>query len=128
VLYPVLVRLDLLLILFPLKVILQFPEYVLALLYPILYHRSSAITKGNLYKRKRFITVQSHEWNHTNGHVISGVVTIFPQVYPPNPCLLLPCYIISEVSFHPLVDYFSLPISLKVVDGARGQIHTNQPE
>jgi hypothetical protein len=60
--------------------ILQLPEDVLTLLYPILYHWGSSITKINLYKSDWVITVQHPEWGHAYGHLMGGVVTVFPQV------------------------------------------------
>ena len=54
----------------------------MTLLNPILNHRSSAITKDNLYKGERVITVQGPEWSHTDGHVISGVVRVLPEMKP----------------------------------------------
>jgi hypothetical protein len=119
-LHSVSVCLDLLLILCPLQVVLQFSEYILTLLNPILNHRSLAVTKDNLYKGERVIIIQGSQCCDTNRHMMTGVVAVFSQMKPPNPCLLLPSYIISEVAFHPFVDYFCLTISLRVVAGARG--------
>jgi hypothetical protein len=56
---------------------------------------------------------------------MGGVVAVFSQVQPPDPCFMLSCYVISEVAFHPIVDYFDLVVCLRVIVGARGQCRAN---
>jgi hypothetical protein len=56
---------------------------------------------------------------------MGGVVAVFSQVQPSDPCFLLSYYVIYEVAFHPFVDYFCLAIRLRVIAGARGQCCAN---
>jgi hypothetical protein len=56
---------------------------------------------------------------------MGGVVAVFSQVQPPDPCFLLSFYVISKVAFHPFVDYFGLAVCLRVIVGAKGQCRAN---
>jgi hypothetical protein len=56
---------------------------------------------------------------------MGSVVAVLSQVQPSDPCLLLSGYVISEVAFHPFVDYFSLTVRLRVIAGTRGQCRTH---
>jgi hypothetical protein len=59
---------------------------------------------------------------------MGGVVAIFSQMQPSDPCFMFPWHIVSEIALHPLVDYLCMSISLRVIVGARGKGCTNQSE
>jgi hypothetical protein len=70
-------------------IILERFEYFLALLYLVLGFGSPDLPKFEVIKRRSIIFIQFLEKWHTYGHVISGVITLSPQMKPLHPCLLL---------------------------------------
>ena len=68
------------------------------------------------------------ESSHPNRCMIGGVITVRPQIQPLDPCSLLSCNVVPQVTLHPLVYYLGLAISLWMITRARSQFCTSQSE
>jgi hypothetical protein len=71
--------------------------------------------KIQIHKGWDIVAIQFHEWAHPDGHVMSGIVTMFPEMHPLYACPFLPSHIVPKVPLNPFVYYLSLLICLGVL-------------
>lgn len=105
-----------------LQILLQCPHDVLIFLQKSLSPWKVSSIKNQIHEARRVIDLQHLEEGHLDGHVIDGIISIFSHMEPFDPHLLLPNHIVPQVSFNPSINYFYLPIYLRMVTSVWDEI------